>query len=65
MGEKDPIRVYVKELVSEYMKDYSKQDADKIVQALIPALDKLVADRVKLHLAEIVKYVSEKLNIPV
>jgi|WetSurMetagenome_2_1015567.scaffolds.fasta_scaffold536710_2 hypothetical protein len=64
MGEKDPIRIYVKELVTEYMKDYAKQDVDKIVQVMVPELDKLIAERVKFHIAAIMVHLKDSLNIP-
>jgi hypothetical protein len=65
MGEKDPIRVYVKELVEEYMKDYAKQDADRLAQALVPDLDKIIAERIKFHITAIISHLQSSLNLPV
>jgi hypothetical protein len=65
MSSNDPIRIYVKELVSEYMKDYAKQDVEKLVEHLVPEIDKIIAERMKLHIAMIMTHLKETLNIQI
>ncbi len=63
MAGNDPIRIYVKELVSEYMRDYAKQDVDKLVEHLVPEIDRMIAERVKFHIAAIMTHLRDSLNI--
>lgn len=55
---------YLKSLISEELKNFEielkEQEAQQIVQAIIPEIDKLVAKRVKTHFVELVKFINEK-----
>lgn len=55
---------YIKSLIKtelEKMEVTLKQkEADEIVKAIIPHLDKLIAERIKLHFSELAKLVQQK-----
>lgn len=61
----DPIRIYVQELVNEYMQDYAKEDAKKIIDVILPEIDRLISDRIKLHIVEFIQTIEKGLNIKV
>jgi hypothetical protein len=58
------LQVYLKSLISEELKkveiELKEKEAKQIVHALIPEIDKLVAEKVKSHFVELAKFISEK-----
>lgn len=55
---------YIRSLVKDELKNMEvtlkKKEAEDIVEAIIPHLDKLIAERIKLHFSELAKLVQQK-----
>ena len=53
MGEQ-PVDSYIREIIKESIEKYDwnikKEDAQQIIETLVPLIDKMIADRVKQHL---------------
>lgn len=62
----DPMRAYMKSLISEELKkqnfELKEHEANQIVQAIIPEMDKLISKRIKDHFIEIADFIKEKFN---
>lgn len=64
--EVNPMENYIKKLIEEAMDEWdvkvSKDDAEEIVNAIKPELEKMVSKVVLKHLKSIAKYTLEKLK---
>jgi hypothetical protein len=64
MTLEDPMRSYLKSLISEELKkkefELKESDAQQIVQAIMPEIDKLVTKRVKEHFIELAHFINAK-----
>ena len=52
--EEKPIDSYVRKIIKESIEKHDwkikKEDAQQIIETLVPLIDKMIADRVKQHL---------------
>jgi hypothetical protein len=55
---------YIRSLIKDELKNIDvilkKEEANEIVKAIMPQLDSLIADRIKLHFSELAKMVQQK-----
>lgn len=62
--ESNTLEVYLKSLISGELKkiefDLKENEAQQIVQALIPEIDNLVSKRVKDHFIELANFINDK-----
>jgi hypothetical protein len=62
--EKNIMEDYIRSIIKEELKEFEivlkEAEAKKIVEAIIPHLDKLVAERIKLHFSSLAKLVQQK-----
>ncbi|MFW9871829.1 MAG: hypothetical protein ACFFG0_01920 [Candidatus Thorarchaeota archaeon] len=62
----DPITQHLKSLISDELKKQEYQlkenEAQQIVKALIPEIDKLISERVKQHFIELADFMKEKFS---
>lgn len=67
--EKNPLDEYVRKIVIDTLKGYpvdnvlKYRDAEVIIQAIMPEVDRLISERVKFHLKEILSHISKEFNI--
>lgn len=64
--EVNPMENYIKKLIAEAMDEWNvkvtKEDAEEIIKAIKPELEKMVSKVVLKHLKSIAKYTLEKLK---
>ena len=64
MTMEDPMKTYLKSLISEELNkkgfELKEEDAQQIVQAIMPELDALISKRVKEHFIEIADFIKIK-----
>ena len=64
--DENPVDSYIREIIKESIDKHDwkikKEDAQKIIEVLVPLLDKMVADRVKQHLTFLSNYLIDSLN---
>ena len=64
MTMEDPMKAYLKSLISEELNkkgfELKEEDAQQIVQAIMPELDALISKRVKEHFIEIADFIKIK-----
>jgi len=62
----NPMEDYIKSLITEQLKlqeeKIKKEDAEEIIKAIIPELEKLVAKIIKKHMKEIANYILDKVK---
>jgi hypothetical protein len=63
----DPMRSYLKSLISEELKnkevELKENEAKQIIQAILPEMDKLVTKRVKEHFIELADFIIVKFTV--
>ena len=61
-----PLDAYIQEKVKEALDDHDniikKEDAEKIVKVIMPLLEDIVAQKIKLHLRILAEYLLESLT---
>jgi len=66
MAKENQLDSYIREIIKESIDKHDwkikKEDAQKIIEVLVPLLDKMVADRVKQHLTFLSNYLIDSLN---
>ena len=63
MSELDKIiEEAIKTKVEEIFDTRLKQESDRVIEELIPAIDKLIAERIKLHILELAEHTINKLK---
>lgn len=53
----------VNKILDEREIGLKKEDAQKIVEEIIPQLDKLISDRVKEHFVQLADHIKEKFSV--
>jgi len=67
--EKNPLEEYIRKIVIGTLKNYpvdstlKHQDAKIIIAAIMPEIDQLITNRIKIHLKELVNHISEQFNL--
>jgi cell fate (sporulation/competence/biofilm development) regulator YlbF (YheA/YmcA/DUF963 family) len=63
--QKHPLDNYIQDKIKEELDKHDtiikEEDAQKIMEALIPSLEKIVAQKIKLHLTILAEYLLESL----
>jgi len=63
--EKHPLDDYIQKKIKEELDKHDtvikEEDAQKIVQTLMPLVEKVVAEKIKLHLTILAEYLIESL----
>lgn len=58
---------YLEDLVNRVLDEreigLKKEDAQKIVEEIIPQIDKLISDRVKEHFVQLADHIKEKFSV--
>jgi len=58
---------YLEDLVNKILDEreigLKKEDAQKIVEEIIPHIDKLISDRIKEHLDQLADHIKEKFSV--
>lgn len=62
--EENALESYLKSLISGELKNFEielkEQEAQQIVHAIMPEIDKLIAKKVKTHFVELAKFINER-----
>jgi len=62
--EENTLQKYLRSLISDELEkreiELKEAEAKQIVHALMPEVDRLIAEKVKSHFVELVKFINEK-----
>ena len=65
MGEQ-PVDSYIREIIKESIEKHDwnikKEDAQQIIETLVPLIDNMIADRIKQHLTFLANHLIDSLN---
>ena len=64
--EKDSLDSYIQEIIKESIEKHDwkikKEDAQQIIETLVPLIDNMIADRIKQHLTFLANHLIDSLN---
>ena len=65
MGEQ-PVDSYIREIIKESIEKHDwnikKEDAQQIIETLVPLIDNMIADRIKQHLTFLANHLIDSLK---